>query len=270
MFDDYLISWGLTPDGAPLVTHSSRLLPVRCPGNGGAPAMLKIPVEPEEKFGAGLMVWWDGEGAARVLAHDPESGALLLERATGTRSLASMARGGEDDEATRLLCRAVQRLHAPRGRPLPDLIPLTRWFRDLWPAAAAHGGILARCAMEARALLATPRDEVPLHGDIHHGNVLDFGPERGWLAIDPKRLYGERAFDYANLFCNPDRETATAPGRLARRANLVAEESGLDRTRLLRWVLVWAGLSATWMMEDGGATPEVVLSVAEMAAAELG
>ena len=166
----------------------------------------------------------------------------------------------------------VLRVAGPDKDPKTEILPAGATvigFR-FRPAAAAHGGILARCAMEARALLATPRDEVPLHGDIHHGNVLDFGPERGWLAIDPKRLYGERAFDYANLFCNPDRETATAPGRLARRANLVAEESGLDRTRLLRWVLVWAGLSATWMMEDGGATPEVVLSVAEMAAAELG
>lgn len=28
--------------------------------------------------------------------------------------------------------------------------------------------------------------------------------ERGWLAIDPKRLLGERSFDFANIFTNPD------------------------------------------------------------------
>lgn len=32
---------------------------------------------------------------------------------------------------------------------------------------------------------------VTLHGDLHHGNVLDFGAS-GWLAIDPKGLKGER------------------------------------------------------------------------------
>ncbi|MGL1446712.1 aminoglycoside phosphotransferase family protein, partial [Vibrio parahaemolyticus] len=48
------------------------------------------------------MEWWDGEGAARVLARDAT--ALLLERATGTASLADMARSGQDDEACRILC----------------------------------------------------------------------------------------------------------------------------------------------------------------------
>jgi streptomycin 6-kinase len=42
-----------------------------------------------------------------------------------------------------------------------------------------------------------------LHGDLHHENVLDFG-ERRWLAIDPHGLHGERFFDFANIFTNPD------------------------------------------------------------------
>ena len=107
-----------------------------------------------------------------------------------------------------------------------------------------------------------------LHGDIHHGNILDFG-ERGWLAIDPKGLSGERGFDYANLFCNPDPETAAAPGRLARRAAIVADAAGLERERLLRWILAYAGLSAAWMLEDGEA-PETALEIASQVAAELG
>jgi len=36
------------------------------------------------------------------------------------------------------------------------------------------------------------------------------GP-RGWLAIDPKGLCGERGFDFVNIFCNPDFALATAP-----------------------------------------------------------
>jgi streptomycin 6-kinase len=71
--------------------------------------------------------------------------------------------------------------------------------------------------MIADKLLDDPRDIVALHGDIHHGNILDFG-ERGWLAIDPKGLIGERGFDYANNFCNPDAAIATRPGRLVGQA----------------------------------------------------
>jgi streptomycin 6-kinase len=167
----------------------------------------------------------------------------------------------------------VAQLHAPgpthRRRPLPDLIPLAQWFRELEPAAARHGRILADCAAMARELLASEREVVPLHGDIHHGNILDFGP-RGWLAIDPKRVVGERAFDYANLFCNPKPAIALAPGRLARQVDVVADVAGIERKRLLQWIMAYAGLSAAWFLEDGeweqGKTP---LAVAELAASEL-
>jgi streptomycin 6-kinase len=97
--------------------------------------------------------------------------------------------------------------------------------------------------------------------------VLDFGP-RDWLAIDPKRLVGERGFEFANIFRNPDRATATAPGRLARQATVVAEAAGLERARLLKWVRADAGLSAAWLLGDGEA-PELDLAAAEIAASEL-
>src|SRR3546814_9972968 len=54
MFATYLDRWALTPDGAPIATHSSDLLPVR---HDGVPAMLKIARGAEEKWGGGLMVW---------------------------------------------------------------------------------------------------------------------------------------------------------------------------------------------------------------------
>src|SRR5690606_26344743 len=170
-FGEYLTRWRLLADGAPIVTHCARLLPVRC--DDGAPAMLKIASEVEEQHGGVLMTWWRGEGAARVFASD--HGVLLLERAQGSGSLAAMARAGEaeDDAATGVLCAVIARLHAPRAvLPPANLIPLDLWFRELDGAAARHGGLFLRAAATARVLLAEPRDVVPLHGDIHHDNVL--------------------------------------------------------------------------------------------------
>jgi streptomycin 6-kinase len=258
----YRERWRLAPDGDPFGTHSSVLQPVRL---DGLPAMLKIAVAPEERRGADVMAWWGGVGAARVLAHEDD--ALLLERAVGTESLVEMARGGRDDEASRILCAVAAGLHAPRARPPATLVPLPVWFRELEPAAARHGGAFVPAAAAARELLREPRDVAVLHGDIHHGNVLDFGP-RGWLAIDPKGLVGERGFDFANIFCNPDDEIATAPGRLARQASVVAEAARLERSRLLKWVLAYAGLSAAWTLGDGE-DPALALAVAETAAAEI-
>jgi streptomycin 6-kinase len=263
MFDFYLARWGLTPDGAPIITHSSNLLPVRC---GEAPAMLKIAVAPEERRGAALMVWWNGEGAARVLAHDGD--ALLMERAIGEDSLVEMARNGRDDQANRILSEVAAKLHAPKDYPPPStLVPLSRWFEALGPAASRFGGIWGQAAATARELLASQQEVVVLHGDVHHGNVLDAGL-RGWLAIDPKGLVGERGFDFANIFCNPDLEIATARGRLARQASVVAAAAGLDRVRLLKWILAYAGLSAAWTLEEGQ-QPELALAVAELAASEI-
>ena len=56
MFDRYLTCWALTPDGHPIITRTSHILPVR---QLGAPAMLKIAVDDEERLGGLLMAWWD-------------------------------------------------------------------------------------------------------------------------------------------------------------------------------------------------------------------
>ncbi|KPU97309.1 streptomycin kinase [Variovorax paradoxus] len=263
MFEPYLQRWDLIPDGESFSSLSGHLLPVRA---RGLPAMLKLSHQPEEMAGAALMAWWDGQGAAAVLAQAGE--ALLMARAEGTASLARMARSGQDDDATRILCEVATRLHAPRGKPLPPLVPLTRWFASLCAEGAGHAGVLGASARTARALLAAPREACVLHGDIHHGNVLDFGVD-GWLAIDPKGLVGERGFDVANIFCNPDDATALAPGRFERRLAIVAKAADIERGRLLQWVLAWAGLSSVWMIEDGD-EPGGTLEVARQAAAALG
>jgi streptomycin 6-kinase len=60
----YLKRWHLTQDGDPIITNTSRLLPVIYQDSS---AMLKISTSEEERAGALLMVWWNGEGAARIV-----------------------------------------------------------------------------------------------------------------------------------------------------------------------------------------------------------
>jgi streptomycin 6-kinase len=268
----FLTLWNLSADGPPIVTHSSELLPVRLAD--GTAGMLKVATHPEEIFAGGLMVWWNGDGAARVLAH--EGPALLLERLPATRSLAAMARaGGEaDDEATRILCGVAAKLHAQAHRPPPPtLTPLTQWFAPLVDGPVRHegDGVLRRGAAAARMLLASPREVVALHGDLHHENVLDAGADdaRGWVAIDPKRLGGERTFDFANIFRDPDHQVATRPGRLARQSHVMAEAANVDRIRLLQWTLAFCSLSAVWALDEGE-SPVEDLAIATLADAELG
>lgn len=267
-FSPWLTCWNLAPAGEPIRTHASQLLPVL---HQSQPAMLKLPEVEDERRGYLPLEYWNGDGAARLLARSDNGEAMLIERATGSRSLAAMARSGAagDDEATVILCDAIAALQKPRG-PMPSgLIPLETRFQDLFPMARKRGGILARSAATAIELLPAQREIVPLHADLHHDNVLDF-EAKGWLAIDPQAVIGDRAFEYTILFCDPDLAdpeppVATVPGRFERRLEIVLAKSGVERERLLKWILAWCGLSAAWFLGDEDPLAEINLAVAERA-----
>lgn len=241
--------WSLTADGPLRVTSTSLLQPVR---RDGRALMLKIARVAEERRGARLMGWWDGRGAAPVLAI--EGDALLMQRAAGGRDLVAMARRGADEAATAVIVAVVRRLHRHPSPPT-FLTPLPSWFADLESVADGAPPWMRRAAAMARTLLAAPVPEVALHGDVHHANILDFG-ERGWLAIDPKGLVGDRAFDYVNLFRNPDIDQswpaiATRPAHFARRVAQVSRGASLEPAHLLRWIVAGMGLFAAWALIQG-------------------
>jgi streptomycin 6-kinase len=61
---------------------------------------------------------------------------------------------------------------------------------------------------------------------------------------------------------------AILPERFARRIEVVSDAAGLERKRLLQWILAWTGLSAAWYLSDG-TPPDTDLAVAQLAAAAL-
>lgn len=265
---EWLRRWRLRAEGDPHTTASSLLIPART--EDGVPVMLKIAHTDEEVRGAALLAALEGRGVARVLRQD--GAASLLERATGGRDLVRMVRSGRDDEATRIICTAAERIHAASADVLgaespPELFALPAWFRHLFANADDLGPFHRRGAEIADALLSDPRDESVLHGDLHHGNVLDFGPH-GWLAIDPKGLLGEGAFDACNVLCNPSHDRALAPGRLERQFAVVLATTGLEPERLARWLVAWSALSSTWFaLDDDPGHAESAAAIGERALA---
>ncbi|GAA2753173.1 aminoglycoside phosphotransferase family protein [Amnibacterium kyonggiense] len=235
--DDRLRSWGAEPTGERWSTPSSDLTAGVL---AGEPVILKIARIEEERRGGRLMAWWSAHGGLPVLAADDD--AILMRRATGGRSLLAMSAAGLDDEAEEVLLDTVLALHAAPVPPAAvGLLPLRTWFRDLVDEPQTDP-LLDRAASVARDLLAEDGPTVALHGDVHHGNVLDLGDR--WAAIDPKGLVGHPAFDVANLCCNPTERTAVE--RLDRRLDRSAERLRLDRAVLEAWVVAWCGLSLAW------------------------
>jgi streptomycin 6-kinase len=246
----HIAKWNLVADGAEIETPSSWLLPVR---QGAVAAMLKVhKPESDERPGTDYLRYVGGNGAVRVMAADDD--ALLMERAMGARSLLDMAVAGDDRGAAEILAATVGKLQAPRGGPVPPtLAPLERHFASLFDRAHEHP-LLQRSAACARALLASPRDVMALHGDLHHSNVLDGGP-RGWLAIDPKGHLGERTYDLANLLGNPwpHGDIVHHSGRMQAIGSLYAERLGMAADRVLAFALAHAGLAGSWHLDEGSA-----------------
>jgi streptomycin 6-kinase len=201
---------------------------------------------------------WAGQGAARVLTSDLELGALLLERVVPGTPLIDVA-ATDDDAAARITAGVLRVLwRAPIASAGAGLQPLDEWTavfdrQRAAPGARVPGVDAVPAALFARAdaarteLLASTAAVVPLHGDLHPGNVLR-DARRGWLAIDPKGLVGDPCFDICQYLMNP-RAVPLAVTR--RRFDLFCAELDLDRPRARAWCLVHAVLNVCWAVEDG-------------------
>jgi streptomycin 6-kinase len=92
-----------------------------------------------------------------------------MESAETDISRVDVAREGQDDEASRIMCTVLRQLHAQRASPPPALPPLTKWFEPLGRAAEEQGGILRTAAeIASRLLSAQPDCRRPLALRITH------------------------------------------------------------------------------------------------------
>ena len=81
-------------------------------------------------------------------------------------------------------------------------------------------------------------DPVLLHGDLNPTNVLSAEREP-WLAIDPKPVVGDPAYDGPRLITQPDPLVTPDPAdTLRRRIEIVADSYGVDVDVLREWCLV--------------------------------
>jgi streptomycin 6-kinase len=253
----YLERWGLTAERVFAAGGQISMI-VLVRAADGTPAVLKVGMvtgETEQEHAA--LVHWGGRGAVRLLDADPAEGALLLERLQADVSLRSLAEPKAMLEAAGLL----QRLWVPPadGHPFTSvadrtaaLAPLLRERREQPWAAEARA--LIDEALELHADLTTgPAETVLLHGDYHHGNVLA-GERTPWLAIDPKPLVGERAYDLAWLVRDRLPTLAAQPGSRAaarRRLAKLAASLEVDPDRLRGWTLFRSVEAGVWFLSVG-------------------
>jgi streptomycin 6-kinase len=252
--NDYLEMWELSNLRPLAATRSSHVYTVDF---NGETAVLKLltPIGEEEKIGAAALRYFDGYGAVRLLRGDDH--AHLLEYADGD-DLVGLVKSGKDEEATAIIGDVLNQLHsAYQGTQPADLMPLKEWFRSLfnvaeWDQREGLDTIYVRGAAVARELLDHPREETVLHGDIHHENIR-YKAGRGWLAFDPKGLFGERTYDAANTFNNPldMPDLVENEQRVLKTADILSQKLNIECSRILAYTFAYTCLSASWWREDG-------------------
>jgi streptomycin 6-kinase len=221
---------------------------------GDAQVVLKLVKRESDEWRAGDVVRaFDGRGVVRVHAHD--AGALLMERLSPGSSLVDLTRRGEDEQATAIVASVVQRM-TPGAAP-PSCPTVEHWAAAFDRYLASDDHVVDRALVErARethlALARSQRGVRLLHGDLQHSNIL-LDRARGWIAIDPKGVVGEVAYELGAFLRNPVEcpETFSDPAVIERRVAQITSAMHVERRRLFGWAFAQSILSIIWSWEDG-------------------
>jgi streptomycin 6-kinase len=251
------------------VGRGNTSLVVRCRLADGSAAVLKL--TPEEDIAAAearaLRRWEASRRVPLVWGHDAALGALLLEAISNEAPLSELSTAVELDEVASLID-ALHRTGDPVG--VESLAERTEFIFEHWIERHPRRGALVARAVPverlrrgrglARELVADPAEPVLLHGDLHAGNVLDGGPARGLVAIDPRPCAGDAAVDAVDwVFWAVDDPRAWEP-----RCRGLASALGLEHERLWAWCRAFAAMLAA-SRAAAGAPAEEIAALLELA-----
>lgn len=215
--------------------------------------------DPELATEAAFLEVAPGAQTVRLLDWDETLGAMVLERIQPGTSLLAVQRQG-DAAATEaaLSCLRSCMLRDPSPvtpRRFPAVAHWTRVFEETERALGTSRPEVRDLLHSARRcfdhLEAESRGPWLLHGDLHHGNIL-LDHTRGWVAIDPKGVVGDRAYQCARFLNNPDltslpRSTLLDWTRV--RVEILAKGFEESPRRLLGYAFVDCILGTCWSFQ---------------------
>jgi streptomycin 6-kinase len=207
----------------------------------GSEAVLKIQnPHRESEHEAAALELWDGDGAIRLLEHDAQEHALLLEICVPGTPLSAAGQ----DKAVDVFVELLPRLWKPAGEPFRPLADEAAWWAEYLPKQDwSVAPQLLEAALEAlRELPPTQGEQVLVNQDLHGDNVLAAEREP-WLVIDPKPLSGEREFAIAPIVRSF--ELGHSKRDVLHRFDRLTSELGLDRERARGWTIAQT-VAWTW------------------------
>lgn len=179
---------------------------------------------------------WNGAGTVRLIEHDAERRALLLEECLPGTFLAD----ADLVDPLGVLAGLLPRLWKPVGKPFRALSDEAREWAVHLPLAWERAGrpcerVLIDAALEyLQELPQTQGEEVLVNQDLHGHNVLAATREP-WLMVDPKPLRGEREFALAPIVRSFEFGHSERSARF--RLDRLSSELGLNRDRVRGWTV---------------------------------
>lgn len=240
--------WRLRPDGVALHGSNAIALPVT---RDGIPLILRVtPPSAGFQLEIDALEFWAGRGTARLIEHEFETGAMLLERLDTTHTLASMPLA----EAVPIIARLMRRLAVPIERlavlSTADVVASRtvrlegEWERLDQPFDRS---ILQRALDIAQDLSSTPGDHA-VNGDLHFGQVLAAEREP-WLAVDPVLLRGDLEYDVARVLWS--RLDEMSDDDVVFHFDTVVRVARLDREKAWKWVFYRSVEYWLWGLDQG-------------------
>ncbi|MZQ81197.1 phosphotransferase [Paenibacillus sp. 5J-6] len=200
---------------------------------------------------------YEGRGAIQVLDADKEWGVALLEGAEPGTPLSTIE---NDALATHIFCDVFQRLHLTpsAGCQYPSMkqhfAAIERYrerCNDMNIDDRLPTSYVEKAEEYLEYLIATTRENLLLHGDLHHDNILRQDEEK-WAVIDPKGIVGDIHFDTIQYLLNYEDRGGECEQVLRNRIAIMVDQLGLDPRRIAMWGVARGMLEACWTMEDGG------------------
>jgi streptomycin 6-kinase len=122
---------------------------------------------------------------------------------------------------------------------------------------------LAKAVSLFRDLSADRTQDVLLHGDLHHDNILN--SDSSWKVIDPHGYIGDPAAEVGVMIRNPiDCFPTDKPLKkiIERRLKILSEMLPFDPKKIQAWAFCLTILSAAWDFEGYGRIPKETIKIA--------
>lgn len=191
---------------------------------------------------------FNGQGAIRVFAYDDQLHAVLLERAVPGDVLKALDR----DQALPIYANIVKQLQSCEQNNLQSYQTSDDWLKTVDRIEDAR---LLPYVPRAKRLInflnEIPEQQKICHADLHLENIILHGDN--YLAIDPKGVVGELAFEASAFDLLTEQDIATnkkSPELMTIRIAQLAKLLNCDKQRLSAWYYLRLLIGVQWFIED--------------------